>query len=46
MTFSLKENHTGISLQSIASITHKYNGGVEFEHERLAFHASVMLGVR
>ncbi|KPU43501.1 hypothetical protein OXPF_29420 [Oxobacter pfennigii] len=42
---SLKENHTGIGLQSIKGIANKYNGGAEFGHEGLTFHASVMLGI-
>ena len=35
----------GIGLKSIADISEKYHGGVEFTHEGAEFHASVMLGL-
>ena len=42
---STKEGHQGMGLKSIADISEKYHGGVEFTHEGAEFHASVMLGL-
>lgn len=42
---STKENHNGIGLKSIADISEKYNGGVEFNHDDQEFHSCVMLGL-
>lgn len=41
---STKEKHQGMGLKSIANISEKYHGGVEFTHEGTEFHSSVMLG--
>lgn len=43
---SIKDNHIGVGLASIQSISEKYGGGVEFSDDALIFHASVMLGLR
>lgn len=43
---SIKENHIGIGLESIKSIAENYGGGVEFTHDALTFHASVMLSLK
>lgn len=42
---STKENHTEIGLKSIAGISEKYHGGVEFYHDDKEFHSCVMLGL-
>ena len=42
---STKEGHQGMGLKSIADISEKYHGGVEFTHEGVEFHASVMVGL-
>lgn len=42
---STKENHNGMGLKSIADISEKYNGGVEFCHDDKEFHSCVMLGL-
>ncbi|MEG2138276.1 MAG: GHKL domain-containing protein [Oscillospiraceae bacterium] len=42
---STKENHSGVGLQSVAHVAEQYGGGVEFTHEPLLFHASVMLNI-
>lgn len=41
---STKENHNGMGLKSIADISDKYNGGVEFHHDDREFHSCVMIG--
>lgn len=40
---STKPKHNGLGLKSITSIAEKYGGGVEFTHEDMVFHSSVML---
>lgn len=42
---STKENHNGMGLKSIADISDKYNGGVEFNHDDREFHSCVMVGL-
>ena len=42
---STKEGHQGMGLKSIADISEKYHGGVEFTHKGAEFHASVMVGL-
>ncbi|MBD5088722.1 MAG: sensor histidine kinase [Clostridiales bacterium] len=40
---STKPKYNGLGLKSITSIAEKYGGGVEFTHEDMVFHSSVML---
>lgn len=40
---STKHNHRGLGLKSIAQIAQKYNGSVEFVHNDMVFHTSIML---
>ena len=41
---STKQGHSGIGLKSLANIAEKYNGGVEFTHDKVEFHSAVMMG--
>ncbi len=43
---STKALHDGLGLESIAHIAARYEGGVEFSHEKQVFHASVMLAAQ
>ncbi len=40
---STKHNHRGLGLKSIAQIAQKYDGNVEFVHNDMVFHTSIML---
>ena len=40
---STKPGHMGMGLKSLADITEKYDGGIEFSHDGNIFHSSVML---
>ena len=43
---STKQGHHGMGLKSLEDLSIKYNGGVEFSHKGMEFHAAVMVGLK